>query len=96
MPVADPTDVTLETYQDCVDVYCATSIGTVTPAIGALLDEVIQRVPAGRVLELGSGPGIEALYLEQHGLWVERTDATPRVCGTPAAGRPSGSAARCT
>jgi SAM-dependent methyltransferase len=42
-----------------------------------LLDGFAARVPGGEVLELGSGPGREAQYLEARGLRVHRTDATP-------------------
>jgi SAM-dependent methyltransferase len=33
--------------------------------------------PGGRVLEIGSGPGYDALELEEAGLSVRRTDVTP-------------------
>jgi len=45
--------------------------------IAALLEQVAANVPGGEVLELGSGPGLEAQYLEQRGLRVHRTDAMP-------------------
>lgn len=38
---------------------------------------MIAHAPGAEVLELGSGPGREALYLEQRGMRVNRTDATP-------------------
>ena len=41
----------------------------------SLVEELLPLVPAGsRVLELGSGPGTDALALERAGLVVERTD----------------------
>ncbi|PVG82056.1 class I SAM-dependent methyltransferase [Nocardioides gansuensis] len=42
------------------------------------LDEIVGRLPSGaRVLEIGSGGGRDAAYLEEHGLRVRRTDITP-------------------
>lgn len=72
-----PTDLTLAAYQEAADLYCAAS--PVVPALVAeVLDDLVRRLPPGaRVLEVGSGPGHEAQYLEERGLVVERTDATP-------------------
>jgi SAM-dependent methyltransferase len=75
--VTGPTDVTLATYEEGVEAYLAASPGVVGPAIAELLDALVEHVQAGRILELGSGPGREADYLEQRGLAVDRTDATP-------------------
>ncbi len=71
----DPTDVTLAAYEKTVEAYCAAAPAGVDPALAALLDAVVTTVPGGCVLELGSGPGREAEYLEQRGLTVDRTDA---------------------
>lgn len=64
-------DRTLDTYEQRADVYTAQ-----TPAHrAALVDDLLALVPAGaRVLELGSGPGRDALALEAAGLRVDRTD----------------------
>ena len=71
-----PTDETLAAYQDGVPDYLAAS-PAVSP-VGALLDALVARLPPGaRVLEVGSGPGLEADALEARGLRVDRTDATP-------------------
>jgi SAM-dependent methyltransferase len=76
--VAGRTDATLSAYQRAVAAYCAASPGVVTPPVAALLDALVERTPRhGRVLEIGSGPGLEAAYLEDRGLQVDRTDATP-------------------
>jgi SAM-dependent methyltransferase len=76
--VGTPTDATLEAYQQAVAEYCAASPEAVALPVADLLDEVTERTPPhGSVLEIGSGPGLEALYLEERGLVVERTDATP-------------------
>jgi SAM-dependent methyltransferase len=74
--VTDPTNVTLAAYESGVEAYCAASPSTVAPAVAGLLDAIAALVPGGRVLELGTGPGLEADYLEQRGLTVDRTDAT--------------------
>ena len=76
--VRTATDLTLDTYQDCIDIYCADSPSAVAGPVAALLDAVVARIPRhGSVLEVGSGPGLEAQYLEERGLIVDRTDATP-------------------
>jgi SAM-dependent methyltransferase len=75
--VTSPTDRTLAAYQDRVNEYLASSPTDVPSPVAALLDEVVASVPRGAVLELGSGPGREAQYLEHRGLRVQRTDATP-------------------
>lgn len=79
--MTSPTDKTLAAYQDGVDAYFAGTPAGVAKAVTVLLDEVVAHVPGGKVLELGSGPGREALYLEQRGLRVDRTDATPAFVG---------------
>jgi trans-aconitate methyltransferase len=68
--------VTLATYEAGVERYLAASPTAVAAAVAELLDALVEHVPRGRVLELGSGPGREAEYLEQRGLTVDRTDAT--------------------
>jgi len=45
--------------------------------VARLLDAVITRLrPRSHVLEVGTGPGREAAYLEERGMQVDRTDAT--------------------
>lgn len=75
--MASPTDRTLAAYQDGVDAYVAGSPAGVAEPVALLLDQVVANVPHGEVLELGSGPGREAQYLEHRGLRVHRSDATP-------------------
>jgi SAM-dependent methyltransferase len=75
--VTSPTDRTLAAYQDGVDAYIAGSPAGLAVPVVALLGRVAAHVPGGEVLELGSGPGREAQYLEDVGLRVHRTDATP-------------------
>lgn len=72
----DPTDATLRVYERRAEVYTAASSRDVDPEVMTLLVAVLARLPSGsRVLEVGSGPGLEADYLEQQGLIVDRTDA---------------------
>lgn len=73
----DKDDVTLASYQAGAKRYVER-----TPALGpqlsAYLDTIAARVGAGgSVLEVGSGPGRAAAYLETKLLRVFRTDATP-------------------
>lgn len=76
--MTSPTDRTLAAYQGGVEAYIAGSPAGVADPVARLLEAVVAHVPSGgEVLELGSGPGREALYLEHRGLLVERTDATP-------------------
>jgi protein-L-isoaspartate O-methyltransferase len=42
----------------------------------AYLDRVAGLVGRGHILELGSGPGWDAAYLERRGVQVTRSDAT--------------------
>lgn len=73
---AAPGDVTLASYEAAAGLYLEASAQP-GPAVQAYLDEVAQLVGAGVVVELGSGPGWDADYLERQGLRVARTDATP-------------------
>jgi SAM-dependent methyltransferase len=75
--VTSPTDKTLATYQARAATYIETSPSVVAEQVAALLVAVAAHAPGGYVLELGSGPGLEANYLERLGLRVHRTDATP-------------------
>lgn len=72
----DPDDTTLAAYQAAADRYIERSIRP-SPAVLAYLDRFAGLVGHGRVLELGSGPGWDADYLEQRGVQVTRSDATP-------------------
>jgi SAM-dependent methyltransferase len=72
-----PGDVTLQTYQAAAESYRAQTRQP-GPALVAFLDLIAATAGAGaRVLELGSGPGTDAVALEHRGLRVDRTDATP-------------------
>jgi SAM-dependent methyltransferase len=73
----DPTDATLRVYEQRADLYVASSPQSVGSELARLLDALVAMLPRdSRVLEIGTGPGVEAAYLEQHGVLVDRTDAT--------------------
>lgn len=66
-------DITLASYEAAATLYRAQS--SPSEAMSAFLDRVVVTVGVGkRVLELGSGHGWDAAYLEAHGLLVVRTD----------------------
>src|SRR5437762_5424489 len=73
--MAEPGDTTLATYEIAAPRYRDQS-APAGQSLLAFLDSVAQLVRSGEVLELGSGPGREARYLERRGLRVIRTDAT--------------------
>lgn len=72
-----PTDRTIAAYERGVEAYLAGSPTGVVRPVALLLQQLVDSVPGGQVLELGSGPGREAAYLEDRGLRVYRSDATP-------------------
>lgn len=72
-----PLDVTRSTYQAAADRYAQRSRATVAGSGSPVLDQVAELLPGGRLLEIGSGPGWDADYLEQQGLVVQRSDITP-------------------
>jgi SAM-dependent methyltransferase len=73
--MSEPGDITLASYEAAAHRYRDRAVAP-GESLLALLDRVAQLVGSGEVLELGSGPGREALYLERLGLRVHRTDAT--------------------
>ena len=74
--MTDPDDATLAAYQSRVQEYLR---GTPWPfpELLAFLDQFAFLAGQGPVLEIGSGPGRDADYLESRGVRVIRTDATP-------------------
>ena len=76
-PVLNATDETLRAYEQRADRYFDASAPAVSAEVAGLLDAVVTRLrPGSHVLEVGTGPGREAAYLEERGLHVDRTDAT--------------------
>lgn len=74
--MTDPGDITIASYDARAAVYAAQT-ATPSPVVTAWLDRVADVIGSGHVLELGSGPGLDAKQLEARGLRVSRTDATP-------------------
>jgi len=77
----DSVDITLRSYETAAQRY-ADKTAEPSPALCAFLDLFADAVGLGRVLEVGSGPGMDAEYLERRGLNVSRTDATRPNCST--------------
>ena len=71
----DPNDTTLSSYEAAADSYIELT-SPAPPVMLAYLDRVAGLVGRGHVLELGSGPGRDAAYLERRGVQVTRSDAT--------------------
>lgn len=67
---------TVASYEQCARDY-ARSVGSEPSPLGTqALNSLINAVPQGaRILEIGSGPGFDADFLDRHGLSVRRTDA---------------------
>lgn len=71
--MTDPNDATLASYETGAEQYVIASARP-SPALVAFLDRLAGMVGTGHVLEVGSGPGWDADYLESRGVRVTRTD----------------------
>jgi len=69
-----PNARTVESYEDIAEDYARETTGARVLSDG--LTRLVEVVPAGHVLEIGSGPGWDADALEDAGLRVRRTDIT--------------------
>jgi 2-polyprenyl-3-methyl-5-hydroxy-6-metoxy-1,4-benzoquinol methylase len=69
-----PNARTVESYEEIANDYARETTGTRVLSGG--LTRLAEVVPAGHVLEIGSGPGWDADALEEAGLKVRRTDIT--------------------
>lgn len=68
---------TLAGYEGCALDYASSTAPRPASGEPAALQELLKAVePGGRLLEIGSGPGWDADWLEARGLDVRRTDAT--------------------
>jgi SAM-dependent methyltransferase len=74
--MTDPDDATLAAYQSRAQEYVDRTPWP-TPQRIAFLGRLASLAGQGPVLEIGSGPGRDADYLESRGITVIRTDATP-------------------
>jgi SAM-dependent methyltransferase len=77
---SDPSGATLAAYHAAAERYLQESTGP-APSVLAYLDQIAELAGEGHVLELGSGPGWDAGYLESRGVRVTRSDATPHFVG---------------
>ena len=73
----DPVDLTLRSYQAAAQRYADHRTAAPGPALARFLDRLAELVGTGRLLEVGSGPGVDARYLRGRGVDVWPTDATP-------------------
>lgn len=74
MNVLPVENVTLGTYEVAAERYRA-QLANPSAAVVAFIDEVGSHLsPGALALELGSGPGRDAMLLEQRGVQVRRTD----------------------
>lgn len=72
----DDNKKTLDAYENGLEAYNAAKIAKVTGSVKEWVDASLNIIPEhGRVLELGSGHGRDADYIESRGFVVERTDA---------------------
>lgn len=76
-PRAEQRRRTIAAYQADARTY-RDSTQDLSDAVGRAMDQFAERCgPGASILEIGSGPGRDALALEQRGLTVDRTDITP-------------------
>lgn len=79
MPDEEQSNVarTLLSYELGIQAYLEDSTPTPTPAYARFRGRVAAELPMGaRMLELGSGPGHDALFFEAQAVAVRRTDGT--------------------
>ena len=73
-PGGSPNARTVESYEQIADDYARETAGGGVLAFA--LARLAETIPAGHVLEIGSGPGWDADALEDAGMTVRRTDIT--------------------
>lgn len=68
---------TVESYEHCARAYAQATAPQPAEAAHATLHDFLRALaPGSSVLEIGSGPGWDADFLEAHGVAVRRTDIT--------------------
>lgn len=73
---------TLAAYERIALDYAESTKGTPSGEIAEMMQQLVGSRPSdGVILDLGSGPGWDADYLESLGARVRRTDATQAFCG---------------
>ena len=74
----DTNDKTIQAYDHGSAEYSAATSQDLSQSIEAWLDIAVDHLPqASKILEIGSGTGKDAHYLESMGYSVERSDAAP-------------------
>jgi len=73
-PGGSPNARTVESYEQIAEAYTEETSGH--GVLAGALTRLVEAVPSGHVLEIGSGPGWDADRLEEAGLTVRRTDIT--------------------
>ena len=69
-------DLTLQAYNDHLQDYVAANKTTVEGSLKAWIDKVLELIPkGGKILEIGSGYGRDAAYMDSLGYQVTPTDA---------------------
>jgi SAM-dependent methyltransferase len=69
--------ITLSSYERCADAYIEKTVPEIPPNLKIWIDTVLSGVPhSAKILEIGSGSGRDAAYMESLDYKVNRTDAT--------------------
>jgi SAM-dependent methyltransferase len=76
--MSETNERTIAAYDTQVQGYVANTPHEISRTAREWLDTSLEGLPGGaRILEIGSGFGHDATYIEQRGYSVERTDVTP-------------------
>jgi len=76
--MSDTNEKTIAAYNTHVLSYVANTPHEISRTVKTWLDVSLEGLPIdARILEIGSGFGHDAAYIEQQGYTVERTDVTP-------------------
>jgi len=74
--MATNNEVTLQSYEKGIANYVEKTTNTVSGVVKNFIDTALLLLPKeARIIEIGSGFGRDAAYIESHGFTVERTDA---------------------
>jgi SAM-dependent methyltransferase len=74
----DSNDKTLQAYKNCIQEYIDGTPHETVAEVKQWIDEALQDLDKNAfILELGSGFGADADYMEEQGYWVVCTDAVP-------------------
>ncbi len=72
----DPNAITVRAYNERPEEYLDAPTNRGSPQVKRWIDASLRQVPIkGKILEIGSGSGSDAEYIESHGYNIELTDA---------------------